>query len=173
MPCPDELTLNLWLADALPSEEAATIATHVATCRACSAARQAIDNWGAELHESLALNAEELAYVSGLELASTWRASSAAGFAWGWIALIGVMAGFAAWLFAAPMVGSVVVVAARVGVFSVLLNATLSFALGVGQVLLDLVRSPALGWSQPLLALLALALLFWPRHLISQRSTPS
>src|SRR5438128_11833726 len=126
MLCPDELTLDLWLADALPSVEAAAVAEHVGTCRSCSVAREAVDNLSAELHASLALDADELAYLSGLELASTWRASSVVSLCRGWIALVGVIAGFAAWYFAAPMVGSVVDVAARVGVFSVLITGAVS-----------------------------------------------
>ena len=38
MPCPDELTLDLWLAEVLPVEEATTIAAHVAGCASCSCA---------------------------------------------------------------------------------------------------------------------------------------
>ena len=37
MACPDELTLDLWLANALPSDEAALVATHVHTCATCAA----------------------------------------------------------------------------------------------------------------------------------------
>ena len=39
MACPDELTLDLWLANALPADEAATVAGHVQTCATCTAAR--------------------------------------------------------------------------------------------------------------------------------------
>ena len=92
---------------------------------------------------------------------------------WGWIALAGVVAGFAAWLVAAPMFGSAVGAAAQVGLGTLPLDAALGLAFSLGQALLDLIRNPALGLSQPLLALLALALLFWPRHLIPQRSTHS
>jgi anti-sigma factor RsiW len=172
MACPDELTLDLWLADALPANEAAAVATHVHTCLACAAAQKAAHELDAELHAALALDAEELAYLSGLELASTWRTSPAAAApSGGWIALAGVVAGFAAWLVAAPILASAVATAAQVGLGTVLLNAALVMVFSLGHVLLDLIRNPTLGLSQPLLALLALALLLWPRQLFPQRST--
>jgi hypothetical protein len=37
MPCPDELTLELWSADALPPAEASAVAVHVASCARCTA----------------------------------------------------------------------------------------------------------------------------------------
>jgi anti-sigma factor RsiW len=174
MACPDELTLDLWLAGALPSDEAAAVATHVHTCATCAAAEHAARALDAELHAALTLDAEEVAYLSGLQLASTWRSSpTAATLSWGWIALAGVVGGFAAWLMAAPTVGSAVAVATQVGLGTVLLHAALGLVLSLGQALLDLIRNPALGLSQPLLTLLALALLFWPRQLIPHRSTHS
>jgi hypothetical protein len=174
MACPDELTLDLWLADALPSHQAAAVATHAHTCATCAAAERAAYALDGELHAALALDAEELAYLRGLELASTWRASAtASALSWGWIALAAVVAGFAAWWVAAPIFGSAVAVAAQVGLGSVLLHAALELVFSLGEALLDLIRNPALGLSQPLLALLALALLVWPRQLIPQRSTHS
>jgi anti-sigma factor RsiW len=169
MACPDELTLDLWLADVLPPDEAVAVASHVHTCATCATAQQASHALDAEFHAALALDADELAYVSGLELAETWRTRPAVGLSWGWIALAGVVAGFAAWSVAAPMFGSAVAAAAQVGVGTVLLNAALVFVFSLGLALLDLVRNPALSLSQPLLALLALALLIWPRQLIPQR----
>ena len=171
MACPDELTLDLWLADALPSEEAAAITAHVHTCASCAAAQQTARALDTELHTALALATDELAYVSRLELASSWRTSPSATPSWGWIALAGVVAGFVAWLLAAPIVGSLAAAAAQVGLGTLVLNAALQLLFSLGQALLDLVRNPALGLSQPLLALLALALLFWPGQLIPQRST--
>src|SRR5712692_3063841 len=124
MDCPDELTLDLWLSDALPSDEAAAVAAHVRTCATCAASEQAAQALDVELHAALALDAEERAYLSGLELASTWRTSpSTAALSWGWIALAAVVAGFAAWLGAAPMFGAALTMAAQVGVGTVLLNA--------------------------------------------------
>ena len=174
MACPDEMTLDLWLAGTLPSDEAAAVATHVHTCAACAAAAQAARALGTELHTALALDAEELAYLSGLELASPWRTSpAAAALSWGWIALAGAVGGYAAWLVAAPMFGSAVAAAAQVGLGTVPLHLALGLVFSLGQALLDLIRHPALGLSQPSLALLALALLVWPRQLIPQRSTRS
>jgi hypothetical protein len=173
MACPDELTLDLWLADTLPSEEASAVAAHVRTCATCAAAKQSAYQLDAELHSALALDTEELAYVSGLELASSWRTSPSRVLAWGWIALAGVVAGFAAWFVAAPIFGWAIATAVQVGLGTVLLHSALGLAFGFGQALLDVIRNPALGLSQPLLALLALALLVWPRQLIPHRSTPS
>jgi hypothetical protein len=173
MACPDELTLDLWRADALPSDEAAAVASHVRTCATCTAAEQAAHPLGAELHAALALNAEELAYLSGLELAATWRPNPTATLSWGWIALAGVVAGFAAWWVSAPTLGAAVAAAAQVGLGTVLLHAALELVFNLSLALLDLIRSPALGLSQPLLALLALALLVWPGQLIPHRSTYS
>jgi len=173
MACPDELTLDLWLADALPSDEAAAVASHVHTCAVCTAAQQTARGLDGELQAALALDEQELAFLSGLELATTWRTSqrTAGALAWGWIALAGVVAGFAAWLVAAPLFGSVVGAAAQIGLGTVLLNVALEVGFGFGQALLEVIRNPALGLSQPVLALFALALLVWPRHLIPQRST--
>jgi anti-sigma factor RsiW len=172
MACPDELTLDLWLADALPYGEAAAIADHVHTCTTCAAAEQASHALDTELHTALALDAEEVAFLSGLKLASTWRTSPARpALSWGWIALAGVVAGFAAWWVAAPTFFSAVAVAAQVGVGTVLLHAALELVFSLGQALLELARNPTFGLSQPLLALFALVLLVWPYQLIPQRST--
>jgi hypothetical protein len=172
MACPDELTLDLWQADALPSDEAAAIANHVQTCVTCTAAAGATLALDAVLHASLALDADELAYLAELELASAWRTSpAAAALSWGWFALAVVVAGFAAWVVAAPTFGSALAAAVQVGLGTVLLHAAIELAFSFGQALLDLIRNPVLGLSQPLLALLALALLVWPRQLIPQRST--
>ena len=174
MACPDELTLDLWLADALPSDEAAAVATHVHTCATCAAADETAHALDTELHAALALDAEELAYLSGLELASPWRTSpAAAALSWGWIALVGVVGGYAAWLMAAPMLGSAVATVAPVGLGTAPAHLALDLVFSLGQALLDLIRHPALGLTQPLLALLAIALLVWPRPLIPQRSTRS
>jgi anti-sigma factor RsiW len=173
MACPDELTLDLWLAGALLPDEAAAVAAHVRTCATCAAAERAAHTLDRDLHAALALDAQERAYVSSLKLASSWRTSPAGSSSWGWIALAGVVAGFAAWLVAAPVLGSAVALVVQVGVGTVLLNAALGLVFGLSVALLDVIRNPALGLSQPLLALLALALLVWPRQLIPQRSTHS
>jgi anti-sigma factor RsiW len=174
MACPDELTLDLWMAGALPSEEAATVDAHVRTCATCAAAAQATHALGGELRSALELDVDERAYLAVLELAANWRTSPAtAAVSWGWLALAVVIAGFAAWFVAGPAVGSALALAIQVGVGTVLLNAAVGLMLSVGQALLDLARNPALGLAQPFLALVALALLFWPRQLTSQRSTHS
>jgi anti-sigma factor RsiW len=174
MACLDELTLDLWLADALPSDEAASVAAHVRTCAACASAMRAARAEQADIHAALALDAEERAYLRGLELASTWRSSPApASLAWGWIVLAGAIAGCVAWLVAASTVGSALDLALQVGLGTVVINAVLNLLFSTGQALFDVVRNPALGLSQPLLAMLALALLFWPRQLIPQRSANS
>jgi hypothetical protein len=171
MACPDELTLDLWLANALPACEASSVAAHVRTCDACAAALQHAQSFGAELHHALALDATERGYLAELQLAAPWQARAATDPAWGWVVVAAVVASFIAWLAAAPLVGSIVGLAAQIGIATVLLNAALVLAFGAGQALFDLIRNPALGWSQPLLALLALLLLVWPRELIPQRST--
>jgi anti-sigma factor RsiW len=172
MTCPDELTLDLWLADALPADEAARIAAHVRTCAACAAAQQAARTLGAELGAALALDADELAFLTGIQLAAPWRAAPAPTTpSWGWIALAFVVGGYAAWSAAASLFGPSAVAVAQVGLGTLPLHLALDFLFGLGQALVDLARHPALGLSQPLLALFALALLAWPRQLISQRST--
>ena len=174
MACPDALTLDLWLADALPPSEAAAVAAHARSCATCAAVEQAAHALGGQLHAALALDAEERAYLSGLALASPWRTSPAAAATfWGWLALAGVVGAYVAWLAAAPMFGAGVATAARVGLGTLPLHLALGLAYSSSQALADLVRQPALGLTQPVLALLALALLVWPRESIPQRSTAS
>ena len=171
MACPDELTLDLWLAGALSSAEAADVGRHVESCAACTAATHNAQTLTEEFHGALALDADELAYMVDLQLARTWRRAPAASLWWGWIAIVGVVAGFVAWLLAAPTFSWAFGLAIQVGVGSVLLNAVIGLALAFGQGIFELIRNPVLGWSQPLLALCALALLVWPSRLIPQRST--
>lgn len=173
MACLDELTLDLWLAGALPTEEAASVATHVRTCAACTAAEQAARATETELQAALALNAEELAYLSNLDLASRWRTRPAAALSWIWIALAGAVGSYVAWLVAAPVFGPLAGTVTQLGLGTLPLTLPLGFAVSLGQGLLEVATHPALGLSQPLLALLAIALLFWPRQLIPQRSTHS
>jgi anti-sigma factor RsiW len=172
MACPDELALDLWLAGALPPDEAAGIAAHARTCATCAAAEQRAHALGAELHSALALDVDELAYLQGVGLAARWRAGpAAAALPWAWIALAGVVGGYVAWSVAASMFGSVALLAAQVVLGTAPLYLAVARAFDLGQALLDVIRHPALGFSQPLLALLALALLLWPRQLVSQRRT--
>lgn len=171
MACPDELTLDLWLAEVLPPDEAAAIAAHVSGCAACSVARQALNGLSAELHAALALDADEQAYITGLGLAANWRKRAQPTVAWGWIVLAGAVSAFAAWLVAAPALGGLVASAIQIGAGTVVLNVALGLLFSLGEALFEASRNPAVGLSQPLLALLALALLAWPRQLISNRST--
>jgi anti-sigma factor RsiW len=169
MACPDELTLDLWLAGALPSDEAAEVASHAATCAMCLEAQRAHTGLEAELQAALALDDAELAYASTLDIAANWRTAPA----WSWLLLGGVVAGFVSWLVAGPVIGPLLGLGFDLAVGSVLLTAVLGFVFGFGQPLFELIQSPALGLAQPLLALLAVALLAWPRQLLSQRSTQS
>src|SRR5438132_13552514 len=126
MDSPDELTLDLWLADALPSDEAAALAAHVRTCATCAAAEQGAQALDVKLHAALALDAEERAYLAGLELAAAWHTSpSTAALSWGWIAPAAVVAGFVASLGAAPTIGPAVAVAYQVGPVGVQPNTAL------------------------------------------------
>jgi putative zinc finger protein len=165
MSCPDELTLDLWSGDALPPEEAAKVAEHVASCASCA---EQLKRWqvvGARLQAALDLDQDERTYLASLNLADTWRTQSANATEarWGWLALFAVVAAFIAWTVAAQPFGEVLATANQVGLGTVLLTSALELLLGVGQSLIDLSTYPALGLTQPLLALLALALLFWPR----------
>jgi anti-sigma factor RsiW len=172
MACPDELTLDLWLAGALPPDEAAAVAEHVRGCATCAAVGRSAQALGAELRAALALDADEHAFLSDLALASPWRASpAAAALPWGWLALAGVVGGYLAWLVAAPALGAAAATALQVVLGTAPLYLALGSAFDLGWGLLDLIRHPALGLSQPSLALLALALLLWPRRLVHQRST--
>jgi hypothetical protein len=165
MSCPDELTLDLWLARALPTEEAASVAAHVATCASCTAQQARWHADAANLRAALELDQDERAYLASLDLSSTWRAQSATATdaRWGWLALLGIVTGFIAWTVAAQPFGDLLGTANLVGLSTVLLTATVSLLLSVAQSLIDVSINPALGLAQPLLAVLALLVLFWPR----------
>jgi hypothetical protein len=165
MSCPDELTRDLWAAHALPHDEASAVAEHVAGCSMCSAQRVQSDAFDASLGAALDLDHAELDFLASLDLAATWRASTATASdgRWGWLALLGVVAAFFAWSAAAQPFGNLVGIANLVGLGSVLLTTGVGMLLGVSQALIGVSTNPVLGYSQPLLAVLALALLFWPR----------
>jgi hypothetical protein len=172
MACPDDVTLDFWLAEALPFEEAAAVAAHVRTCPTCSGAQDAAAQIGAELHAALALDADEVAYLSRLDLASSWNPHPvAAAPAWTWIVFACAIGGFAAWLMATQLFGSAMSVAAQVGLGTLPVYSAVTALFSVGQALVDVIRSPALGLTQPLLAAFAVALLVWPSQLIPQRRT--
>jgi anti-sigma factor RsiW len=165
MSCPDELTLDLWLAHALPSEEASAVAAHVAACPSCTAqqARWHADNLS--LRSALELDHAESDYLASLDLARTWRAQAAASTEahWGWLALLGIVTAFVAWTFAAQPFGELLGTADLVGLGTILSTNAVTLLLGVAASLIDLSSNPALGLAQPLLAVLALTVLFWPR----------
>jgi hypothetical protein len=164
MPCPDELTFDLWCADALGSAEASAVAAHVSACATCSAQQQRWQDAGKRLRVALALDQGERAYLAGLNLAGRWhtRSVGARDANWGGLALFGVLAAFVAWTVAAQPFELALAGANLVGLSSILLTNLLGLVLALGQFIVDLSTNPALGLSQPLLALLALALLFWP-----------
>jgi hypothetical protein len=165
MPCPDELTLDLWSADALEPTEAAAVATHVAACARCTAQQRQQQAASARLRAALDLDQDERAYLASLDLASRWRTRStrAADSRLGWLALFGVVTAFVAWTLAAPLLDQALTVASLVGLGTVLLTTAVTVLLGASQAVIAFSLNPALGFTQPLLALLALALLFWPR----------
>ena len=165
MSCPDELTLDLWSGDGLPSTEAASVSAHVASCAACTAHVEESHVTNAQLRAALDLDQDERAYLAALDLAATWLAQSrtATDWRWGWLALFGVVAAFIAWSVAAQALGDVLATANQVGVGTVVLTTALWQLVGLGEWLVQTSMNPALGLAQPLLALLALVLLFWPR----------
>jgi hypothetical protein len=174
MACPDELTLDLWLAQALPLEEASTIAEHVATCTLCTASQIAWQASNAQLRAALSLNNEEQAFLASLDLSATWRTQQATATPpWGWLALIGLVAAFFAWTFAGPLVDPVLAAASRVGLGSILADGFVGVLFDAGQALFAIATSPALSLTQPLLGMLALALLLFPRAKASLQGVPS
>jgi hypothetical protein len=131
------------------------------------------DPWLEEgLRAALALDEDERAYLSGLDLAGTWRrgAASTVDARWGWLALFAVVTAFGAWAVAAQFFGDVLSTANEVGLSTVLLTSAVGLLLGASQTVIEISTSPALGFSQPLLGLLALALLLWPKYLQGVRS---
>lgn len=172
MTCPDELTLELWLADALPPDEAETVAAHVRGCAACAAVEAPARALGVALHAALQLDDDERMHLAGLGLAEQWRTSSSSSASfWGGLALAVVVGAYVAWLVASPVLGPVAAVAARVSLGTAPLSLLFDLIGGVGPPLVDLVRHPSLGLTQPLLAALAIALLIWPRQSLTQRRT--
>jgi anti-sigma factor RsiW len=165
MSCPDDLTLDLWLAHALPSAEASAVAAHVAACPSCTVqqARWQADNLS--LRSALELDHDERAYLANLDLATTWRAQAAPSTdaRWGWLALLGIITAFIAWTIAAQPFGELLGTANLFGLGTVLLTNAVTLLLGVATSLIDVSTNPALGLAQPLLAVLALTVLFWPR----------
>ena len=172
MSCPDELTLELWSADALPRDEAASVAAHVRTCSMCSARLTQWAATGASLSASLELDQDERAYLASLKLPAAWRklAEPAPDSRWGWLALLVVVAAFFAWTLAGGPLGEVLNTANQVGLVTVLATNAVGLLLGIGEAVVEAAMQPRLSLSQPVLAVLALVLLFWPR--IWMKSAP-
>lgn len=165
MRCPDELTLDLWSAGALPAQEADAFAIHIAVCASCTARlaqQQAATN---ELGAALQLDHDELAYLDSLQLRTAWRspAHTAAPQHLGRLALFAVVTAFLAWTLAAQPLGDAFAAATRVGLDTVLIGSAIGVVLNLGQALLAIATNPLMNFSQLLLALLALALLLWTR----------
>jgi anti-sigma factor RsiW len=163
MSCPDELTLDLWSAQALPPDEASAVAAHVASCANCRAQQARSQSDRASLHAALELDQDERAYLATLDLAAAWRTRTATDARWGWLALIGVLGAFVAWTIAGRPFGELLGMANQVGLSTVLFSSAFGALLSLIQSLIEVSTSPALSLAQPLLAVLALLVLFWPR----------
>jgi hypothetical protein len=165
MTCPDQLTLDLWLAEALPPSEASSVAAHVASCARCSIEVERQRVAATSLRTRLALDQDELAYLANLSLSSAWRnrLATSTDARWGWLALFGLVAAFITWTVAAYPITAAIDTANQLGLATILVTTAVGALLGVAEALLQLSTNPALALSQPLLALLALALVLWPR----------
>ena len=163
MSCPDRLTLDLWLADALPAAEAARLADHLADCPTCESSVLATRGMDRALGAALALDAGELAYLDGLDLARRWRTAASPSLWWYWLVFLGALASFAIWSVAGPVTRPVLELVTRTGLGVVLARALIESLVRLGEAVFMLAVSPMLGYSLPLLALLGLVLLAWPR----------
>jgi len=165
MLCPDELTLDLWTAHALPPGEAAAVSAHVSACATCAATQAQSQLLDASLHAAVDLDEDERAYLASLGLSVNWRDRSPNVMAaqWGWLALFSVVTAYVAWTLAVPAFGGLLNTADQVGLRTFLLTNMVGLLLGVGQFVIAVSTNPALALTQPSLAVLALAVLFWPR----------
>ena len=163
MPCPDDLTLDLWLADALPAAESARLTTHLTDCPSCQAAVEASRRADQALSAALALDAEELAYLEGLNLARQWRTAPQPAAWWHWLLFLGTLVSFAAWSVAGPLARPALDLMVRTGLGVVLARGLLETLARLVEAVLVLAASPLLVYSLPLLAILGLILLAWPR----------
>ena len=170
MLCPDELTLDLWANNALPSDEAALVAAHVHDCHACTAAIQASQSLMATVHAALTLDPEEAAYLSDLRLPSAWVRRPSTAPVWGWIALSLVVGGYFAWQTMAATFGPGFNSLVLNGLGTLPVASALDALFGFGQSALDVALSPALTFSQPLLVILACVLLLRAPRLTPTRS---
>ena len=124
------------------------------------------------LRSALDLDQDERAYLASLNLPAVWRkqAQAAPDARWGWLALLVVVAAFAAWTLAGGFFGQVLDTANQVGLSTFVITSAIGLLFETGQAVLEAAMQPALSLSQPLLAVLALVLLFWPR--IWMKSAP-
>src|SRR4051812_45945392 len=135
MPCPDELTMELWLADLLVGREADEIELHLAACADCQARVENGRGELAGLRTALAPDYDELLFLVGLDLPGRWQRSTSA--AWlGGLALVVALGGLATWVLAEPIVATAFSLAEWAGLGSVLLQASLSAAWAGGAALL-------------------------------------
>lgn len=163
MPCPDELALALWLAEALPAAEAAGLLEHLAHCPTCEASVLAIRSADQALSAALALDANELAYLECLNLVGPWRAAARPTAWWYWLVFLGSLASFAIWSMAGPLARPALDLVTRTSLGVVLARGLLETLARLVEAVRVLAASPLLGYSLPLLAVLGLILLAWPR----------
>ena len=162
MPCPDDLTRDLWLVGALPSDKAVRLTDHVAECPTCGASARATRQVDQALVTALALDAAELAYLGGLNLTRRWQAAALPILWWSWLAFLATLATFAIWSFAGPVAQAALEILLRTGLGVILGRTLLATLSQVDHTLLALAASPLIAYSLPLLALLGLVLFAWP-----------
>lgn len=162
MSCPDDLTLELWQAEALPPTNAYWLAPHLLACADCAARLDLLGREAAALEQGLALDSGELAFLAELDLARRWQPARAPTMTiWlGWLALVGTLATTLLWTLAEPALSPGLELANRAGLAMVLLQSGLRLAGAAGASLLSLATSPLLTYAQPALVLAALLLLF-------------
>lgn len=172
MPCPDDVTLELWLAEALPAGEQAEIARHLEGCADCHERALASRHEAGALTAALALGEDELAFLAGADLAGRWRPAGQPAPWWGWCALLVTLGSVASWALAWPLVARALEQAGRAGLGSVVLQALLGalWALGTGSFTIG--AGPLTGSMLALLGLIGLALLAGPRPPTSQQAEP-
>src|SRR5688572_12412563 len=103
MRCPDEMELELWLAEALSEHEREPIRRHVDGCMMCVHLLAARRDEEAALAEALALEADELQFLAGLDLAGRWRPTWVTQAWWGWLALLVTTGALGAWAVVWPL----------------------------------------------------------------------
>jgi hypothetical protein len=137
MRCPDEMELELWLAEALPEHERETIRRHVDGCAVCLDLLAARRYEEAAISEALALQADELQFLADLDLAGRWRPVSATQAWWGWLALLVTMGALGAWPVAWPLARPALELAGRAGMEGLARQALLGALWTIGQTILN------------------------------------